>query len=1355
MAALLSLPALAQDFSYTYEGQTVNYTVLSDTEVSTKAGIGVAYGTLVNGDLVLPAHPMDGDKEYNLTKIAEKSFYNNEGLTSVSIPETVTSIGTAAFTNCIGLTKAEFADMESLCSIEFGNDVANPLYYAHNLYIAGELVTEPQIPDGITNIKNYTFCGCRSITSVQIPGTVTSLGFGAFANCRSLISVILPPSVTALGNTAFQNCSGLLKSVCPDKFTNPFGVGTVIRYPAGDAVVENGVVYSLDKTTLYFVPITTEGAFEIPSPVAKINKDAFRYCNDITSVTIPESVTSIDNDTFKECTGLTSVSLPNTLTTIGANAFNGCTALTAVTIPEAVTSIDSFAFLGCDALETLNFNAENCTKCGGYSYGSYYDVFPASIKTLTIGEKVKSVPNLAFRLCDAVETFNFNAENCTVLSIGSFKASIKSATLGDKVTNLPNDLFNGFTTLTDITLPASLTTIGNNVFNGCTGLTSIVMPEAVSSIGTNAFSGCTGVTTAEFASLESLCAIKFGNENSNPLKLVHDLNIAGEIITDVVIPETVTSIGGYAFTSGTGINSVEIPGSVTSIGYGAFSDCTGLISVVIPPSVTTLGGYAFIGCTNLKKSAFPSTFSENPFSGMGIKYPAEGAEVEDGIVWGPDKSAIYFVPIAMQGDFVIPSTVTKFDPNAFRYCNDITSVTVPESLTQIDGGLFQGCTGLTSVSLPNTLTSIGSSAFNGCTGLTEATIPEAVTSVGYSAFLGCTSLETLNFNAESCLSCGGYSWGSYDLVFPPTIKTINVGEKLKTISGYAFAGLNAVETLNFNAVACEDFNSGFYRTAALKTVTIGDKVTKLPVNFLNGCTGITEVIIPASVTTIGNNVFNGCTGLTSIKIPATVETIGGGSFGGCTGLQYAEFESIESICSINFNNGESNPLSAAKNLRINGENITDVEIPEAVTSIGKFAFYDFDGMTSVHIPNSVTNIGENAFMGCDGLTAVTVPGSVTTVGNSAFNGCANLQQAILGNNVTSLGSYVFSGCGKLIRSAYPSNLGSPFGSGYALRYNREGAIIEDGWVWGPDKSSILFAPVFLAGEYEIPSTVTTIGDFSFRDCKDLTSVVFPNSLTSIGFHSFRDCTGLTQAFIPNSVTSISTYAFAGCTGLTEAIVPASVTTLGDTAFSGCTGIKKAAYPSTLRNPFGNGTIINYPAAGSEVENGFVWGPDKSAVYYAPLTLEGDYEIPETVTTVGTNAFAGCTLLSDVTLPEGLATLGASAFAGIPDLKTIYYKGSTPIEAPQNVFDSNVYENATLDLGDADADPFKEVSPWKYFYKMTTGVEGVISGENGIDTAAPCEVYNINGVHISDALDNLAPGIYIVRQSGLVRKIAVK
>ena len=273
---------------------------------------------------------------------------------------------------------------------------------------------------------------------------------------------------------------------------------------------------------------------------------------------------------------------------------------------------------------------------------------------------------------------------------------------------------------------------------------------------------------------------------------------------------------------------------------------------------------------------------------------------------------------------------------------------------------------------------------------------------------------------------------------------------------------------------------------------------------------LTSVTIPNSVTSIGNSAFSGCTGLTSVTIPNSVTSIDDGAFFGCYGLIGVNISDLDAWCNIDFGDFDSNPLYQADNLYLNNEKVTSLVIPNTITEIKKYAFYDCDGLTSVTIPNSVTSIGRRAFENCSGLTSVTI-----------------------------------SDLEAWYKIYFEDSSSNPLYYAKNLYLNKEKVT-----------------------NLVIPNTITEIKKIAFYGCSGLTSVTIPNSVTSIGERAFYKCSGLTSVTIPNSVTSIGDYAFYECSGFKNLTIGNSVTSIGNYAFYGCSSLTKV-YCKATNPPTGN------------------------------------------------------------------------------------------------------------------------------------------------------------------------------------------
>ena len=403
----------------------------------TSMGIGVFYGCSGLTSITLPN---------GVTSIADSAFAWCTNLTSVTIPSSVTSIGDMAFYNC-----------SCLASVTIPNNVTN---IGHDAFAwCSNLMGSLAIPDGVMSIADYTFYGCSGLTSVTIPNSITNIGGAAFGECIGLTNITIPDSVTVIGQCAFSGCSGLSR-------------------------------------------------ITIPSSVMNIEDGAFQHCNMLTNVVISNSVTNIGEWAFYECDSLTSVTIPNSVTNIGQYAFGYCYNLSKVYVPQHFEGeIDGLVFQDCSPdLNIIYYNGDHpiittftytitngvATITGASNITSVLDI-PATIDgypVVAIGYKAfqSAISIVSLTIPDSVETIGKYAfQRCF---------NLECVKMGTGVKTIGKTAFDSCTNLVSVSLSHGISDIAIAAFESCSSLETIVLPSSVTNLSWSSFKNCLSLHTA-------------------------------------------------------------------------------------------------------------------------------------------------------------------------------------------------------------------------------------------------------------------------------------------------------------------------------------------------------------------------------------------------------------------------------------------------------------------------------------------------------------------------------------------------------------------------------------------------------------------------------------------------------------------------------------------------------------------------------------------------------------------------------------------------------------------------------------------------------------------------------------------
>ena len=847
---LCSVTASAYDF----DSGGIFYNITDATNKTVAVTYYKNHGENANfyrGDVVIPKSVTYNGNTYSVTSIGDYAFVNCH-TTSITIPNSVTSIGKFVFNNCTELTAVHISDLVAWYGIDYARYDSNPLHYAHNLYLNGELVVadiELNMPEGLTKIGSYAFYGRTELTSITIPNSVTSIGKSAFENCTGLTSVEFNAENCTCSSPVFSGCTAL---------------STV-------TIGEN---------------------------VKAIPAYAFAQCTGLKSITIPNSVTSIGRSAFYDCPNLRSLTIGSGVLSIGATMFS-----------EKPTKVIFLGNTPPSGVGGAKGSVNYVSSATNYGFGTEYTNLSSMFEVGGVKYVLVSAKD---RTCDVIDcNYNNPVEDIVIDSLVTYRnVKLKVRNVNDyalydndyaKSATIKNNgyigsyAFANCNSMQNATIGNSVEDIKTYAFSECTVLEEIVIPDNVPSMGSYCFYNCSSLEKAFIGTGIELLNTKIFSGCSS--------------LNEVKIGENVSTIDTYVFENCSLLPQVNIPQATKKINDNVFNGCTNLANVIIENRTDSL----VLGCKNLSSSYYPLFADcglDSVYIGGKLQYsktssygysPFRGNKSLRSVTYNDVEVAIYdreFENCSNLQNIVFGKGISSIGNFAFRNCTSLPSITIPDEVMRMGNSCFATCTAMKSAKVGTGVKTLEWYSFGGCSALTDMQIGVNVDSIGRSVFRECTSLPSINIpqatkviNDSVFYNCTSLA----DVIIEDRTTTLKLGSNGYSSSSSAAASTNPLfyscpldsvyigGKISYKTETEYGF-SPFFRNTSLRTVVVSDTETLVYDNEFYGCTGLTDVVIGDGVTAIGNWAFSGCVGLVNFSFGNSVETIGAEAFSDCTSM---------------------------------------------------------------------------------------------------------------------------------------------------------------------------------------------------------------------------------------------------------------------------------------------------------------------------------------------------------------------------------------------------------------------------------------------------------------------------------------
>lgn len=907
-----------------------------------------------------------GDK---LETIGSGAFYGCSNITKLTLPDALKTIKSDAFWNCTSITEATLG--KGVTSI------------GEQAFRGCHSLTGIILPDNCTTMGNSAFYCCRKLTVAKLGKSLTSIPDGAFKDCIALSEINVPASVTSIGNQAFYNDSTLatltmeegLRTIGHEVFYNNSGLvqmqipGTVtsmgqncfygcthIAYLTFRDGTEPLVINNKDSkscqssssyeydyfydcpirflsigrdiTYHYSNSVTVYGKWQRSAPFANKNsivsvtfgpKVTMAYhnllygCNKISKLTFPSGFQTAYTYSLAACTGLKDIVFPETLTMLDDNACAGDTGLTNVTFKddpmgENELTINNSVFEGCNKLKELIF-PERLVKLGDRACKSNY-----SLSSVIFKEAAGN--NLSFTIGE------YTFENCP--------------------------------SLTSMTFPAKTTSIGNYCFKNTANLKEITFTDGPKAISLGSSESLFAPSRLQKLYIgRNIDYFYYYYPERTPFYNQNEL-------TDVSFSQagTVTYCKAYLLYKVDHCKTLTLPQSLQSIGSYAFSEMLALESIVVPGKVETIGGFAFAKCTSMQSSVVTAdgttTIGNNVFANC----------------------------TSMQSATIVAKGKTTLGNSVFTDCTSLENAHLGDGVTEMGTYIFKNDSSLVSVKLSASCPWLKEGLFYHCDALPAITIPAIVTKMDTKMFAYCSSLKEVTFEDDKELLTMGYgaSVAENGLFRDCPVEKLNLGRWLSYDTG-------------------SPSHAPFYSIATLKDIVFGQHVGLVDKYMFSYCTGLEEVYLPDNITSVGLWGFRGCTALKTVRLSEKLSQISDYGFSECAVLDNVVFPgSMTSVSDNSFSNCTAlKKLDLGNSLNIIGPSafkgctaLEGIRIPDALYALGVEAFSGCTSLPNVTI-RSISSVGKQAFQGCTGIQWVALSEKTTSLGENSFDGCTGIK----------------------------------------------------------------------------------------------------------------------------------------------------------------------------------------------------------------------------------------------------------------------------------------------------------------------------------------------------------------------------